>query len=61
MQAARARTSLFERGPPVLGNFELSTPNLVHCWSQMRVIRWYLSFRDGVHSARAMHVNIAHT
>ena len=24
------RISLFERGPPVLGNFELSTPNLVH-------------------------------
>ena len=24
------RESLFERGPPVLGNFELSTPNLVH-------------------------------
>ena len=22
--------SLFERGPPVLGDFELSTPNLVH-------------------------------
>ena len=22
--------SLFERSPPVLGNFELSTPNLVH-------------------------------
>ena len=31
VQAARARTeSLFERGPPVLGDFELSTPNLVH-------------------------------
>ena len=32
VQAARAMTgkSLFERGPPVLGNFELSTPNLVH-------------------------------
>ena len=24
------RTSLFERGTPVLGNFQLSTPNLVH-------------------------------
>ena len=31
--ARQDRTSLFERGPPVLGNFELSTPNLVHCWS----------------------------
>ena len=28
--AHQDRTSLFERGPPVLGNFELSTPNLVH-------------------------------
>ena len=32
VQAARARTgkSLFARGPTVLGNFDLSTPNLVH-------------------------------
>ena len=29
--ARQGRKSLFERGPPVLGNFELSTPNLVHC------------------------------
>ena len=28
--ARQGRKSLFERGPPVLGNFELSTPNLVH-------------------------------
>ena len=28
--ARQDRTSLFERGPPVLGNFELSTPNLVN-------------------------------
>ena len=28
--ARHDRKSLFERGPPVLGNFELSTPNLVH-------------------------------
>ena len=28
--ARQDRTSLFERGPPVLGNFQLSTPNLVH-------------------------------
>ena len=28
--ARQDRISLFERGPPVLGNFELSTPNLVH-------------------------------
>ena len=28
--ARQDRKSLFERGPPVLGNFELSTPNLVH-------------------------------
>ena len=26
----QGRKSLFERGPPVLGNFELSTPNLLH-------------------------------
>ena len=33
--ARQDRKSLFERGPPVLGNFELSTPNLVHwrCYS----------------------------
>ena len=32
VQAARARTEkkLFERGPSVLGNFELATPDLVH-------------------------------
>ena len=28
--ARQDRKSLFERGPPVLGNFELLTPNLVH-------------------------------
>ena len=28
--ARQGRKSLFERGPPALGNFELSTPNLVH-------------------------------
>ena len=28
--ARQGRKSLFEKGPPVLGNFELSTPNLVH-------------------------------
>ena len=59
VQAARARTgkSLFGRGPPVLGNFDLLTPNLVHLWNSMSVIRWYMSFRDRVHSARAMHVH----
>ena len=51
--ARQDRTSLFERGPPVLGNFELSTPNLVHRWNSMSVIRWCMSFRGGVHSARA--------
>ena len=32
MQGARARTGKVysRRGPPVLGNFELWTPNLVH-------------------------------
>ena len=49
--------SLFERGPPVLGDFELSTPNLVHWWSSMSVIRWCMPFGDGVHSARAMHMH----
>ena len=48
--------SLFGRGPPVLGNFDLLTPNSVHLWNSMSVIRWYMSFRDRVHSARAMHV-----
>ena len=28
--ARQDRTSLFERGPPVLGNFDPLTPNLVH-------------------------------
>ena len=28
--ARQDRKSLFERGPPVLGNCELSTPNLVY-------------------------------
>ena len=28
--ARQDQKSLFERGPPVLGNFELLTPNLVH-------------------------------
>ena len=26
----QGRKSLFERGPPVQGNFKLSSPNLVH-------------------------------
>ena len=52
--------SLFGRGPPVLENFDLLTPNLVHLWNSMSVIRWYMSFRDRVHSARAMHVHYAY-
>ena len=55
--ARHDRKSLFERGPLVLGNFELLTPNLVHIWNSMSVIRWYMPFRDRVHSARAMHVH----
>ena len=55
--ARQDRKSLFGRGPPVLGNFDLLTPNLVHLWNSMSVIRWYMSFRDRVHSARAMHVH----
>ena len=38
--ARQDRKSLFERGPPVLGNFELLTTNLVHRWNSMSVIRW---------------------
>ena len=54
VQAARARTEkLFKRGPPVLGKFELATPNLVHCWSSMYVIRWYIAFGDEMRSPRA--------
>ena len=62
VQAARARTGkvFFGRGPPVLGNFDLLTPNLVHLWNSMSVIRWYMSFRDRVHSARSMHVHYAY-
>ena len=55
--ARQDRKSLFGRGPPVLGNFDLLTPNLVHLWNSMSVIRWYMSFCDRVHSARAMHVH----
>ena len=54
--ARQDRKSLFERDPPVLGNFKLLTPNLVHLWNSTSVIRWYVSFRDRVHGARAMHV-----
>ena len=57
--ARQDRKSLFERGPLVLGNFELLAPNLVHMWNSMSVIRWYMPFRDRVHSARAMHVHYA--
>ena len=55
--ACQDQKSLFDRGPPVLEKFELSTPNLVHSWNSMSVIRWSMSFCDGVHSARAMHVH----
>ena len=58
--ARQYRKSLFERGPPVLGNFNLLTPNLVHLWNSMSVIRCYMSFRDGIHSAQAMHVHYAY-
>ena len=51
--ARQDRKSLFERAPLVLGNFELLTPNLVHMWNSMSVIRWCMSFRGGVHCARA--------
>ena len=52
--ARQDRKSLFERGPLVLGNFELLTQNLVHMWNSMSVIRWSMPFRD---MERAMHVH----
>ena len=55
--ACQGRQSSFARDPSVLGNFDLLTPNLVHLWNSMSVIRWYMSFRDRVHSAHAMHVH----
>ena len=58
--ARQDRKVFFGRGPPVLGNFDLLTPNLVHLWNSMSVIPWYMSFRDGVHSARSMHVHYAY-
>ena len=58
--ARQDRKSLFERGPPVLGNVHLLTPNLVHFWKSMSVIRWYMLCRDRVHSARARHVHYAY-
>ena len=57
--ACQGRQSSFARDPPVLGNFDLLTPNLVHWWSSVSVIRWYMPFRDREHSARAMHVHCA--
>ena len=58
--ARQDRKTLFERGPPVLGNLDLLTLNLVHKWNSMSVIRLHMSFRDRVHSARAMHVHYAY-
>ena len=58
--ARQDRKSLFERDPPVLGNFDLLTPNLVHLWNSMSIIRWCMPLSDGVHSTRAMHVLFAH-
>ena len=55
--ARQDQKSLFGRGPPVLGNFDLLTTNLVHLWNSMSVIRWYMSCCVRVHSARAMHVH----
>ena len=55
--ARQDQKRLFGRGPPVLGNFDLLAPNLVHLWNSMSVIRWYMSFRDRIHSARVMHVH----
>ena len=59
VQVARARGGkpYLTRDPPVLGNFDLLTPNLVHLWNSMSVIRRYMSFRDRVHGAPAMHVH----
>ena len=57
--ARQGRKSLFARGPPVLGNLDLLTPNLVHRWNSSSVILLHMSFRDMVHSARAMHVHYA--
>ena len=56
--ARQERKSLFARGPSVLGNVHLLTPNLVHLWKSMSVIRWCMPLGDGVHSARAVHVHI---
>ena len=47
------RKTFLTWGPPVLGNFDLLAPNLVHLWNSMSVIRWYMPFRDRVHSAHA--------
>ena len=58
--ASQDRKTLFERGPPALGNLDLLTPNLVNKWNSMSVIRLHMSFRDRVHSARAMHVHYAY-
>ena len=54
------RNKLFERVPAVLGNFELATPNLAHCWSSMCVIRWCIALMIScivhVHSTCTMHI-----
>ena len=56
--AREDRKSLFARGPPVLGIVHLLTPNLVHLWKSMSVIRWCMPLGDGVHNARAIHVHL---
>ena len=67
VQAARAR-SLFQRGPPVLGNFELltpvkvnfelATPNSVHGCTWARPTWRRMKKGARVHSARAVHVQV---
>ena len=58
--ARQDQKTFFERGPPVLGNFGLATPNLVHRWSSMCVIRWHIAFYDEVRSPPAQHVHYSH-
>ena len=50
--ARQGRKSLFARGPPVLGNLDLLTPNLIHRWNSSSVIRLHMSFRDMVQVSR---------
>ena len=62
-QAARARGGklFLTWGPPVLGNFELGTPNSVHGCTLARPTWRRMIYWAEVHCARAVHVQVVCT